>query len=117
MTFHHNLPPTAPSASAAYMSGLTISLGYFCGGFVPLLPYLFFAHIGQAFRASVMVMVVALFVFGWGKQRLVDEERSLASCVRSGVQMVVMGGMAAGAAIACVKTLSGVGGEEAGGVA
>ena len=64
-----------------------------------------------------MVMVVALFVFGWGKQRMVDEERSLASCVRSGVQMVVMGGLAAGASIACVQTLSGVGGEEAGGVA
>jgi len=112
MTFHHNLPPSAPSPSAAYMSGLTISIGYFCGGFVPLLPYLFYEHIGQAFTASVGVMIVALFLFGWGKQRLVDDERSMAKCVRSGLQMVVMGGLAAAAAMTCVRLLSGASGEE-----
>jgi VIT1/CCC1 family predicted Fe2+/Mn2+ transporter len=89
------------------MSGLTISLGYFCGGAVPLLPYLFFAQVGEAFRASVAVMVVALFAFGWVKERVVDGERSVVTCIRSGVQMVVMGGLAAGAAMVCVRVLSG----------
>lgn len=116
MTFHHNLPPTPPAPSAAYMSALTIALGYFCGGFVPLLPYLFVAQVGAAFRASVALMVVALFVFGWVKQRLVGdgEEKRVAKCVRSGLQMVVMGGLAAGAAIVCVKALSGPEGEGVG---
>lgn len=95
------------------MSALTIALGYFCGGFVPLLPYLFVAQVGAAFRASVALMVVALFVFGWVKQSMVGDgdERSLKRRVRSGLQMVVMGGLAAGAAIVCVRALSGPEGE------
>jgi len=114
MTFHHNLAPTPPAPSAAYMSAVTIALGYFCGGFVPLLPYLFVAHVGAAFRASVALMVVALFVFGWVKQSLVGDDgggKKVARCVRSGLQMVVMGGLAAGAAIVCVRALSGLEGE------
>lgn len=82
---------------------------------MPLVPYLFVAQVGAAFRASVALMVVALFVFGWVKQSLVGdgEEKRVAKCVRSGLQMVVMGGLAAGAAIVCVRALSGPEGESA----
>lgn len=113
MTFHHNLPPTPPAPSAAYMSGLTIALGYFVGGFVPLLPYLFVAQVGAAFHASVVLMAIALFVFGWTKQSMVaeGEEKRISKCIRSGFQMVVMGGLAACAAIVCVRALSGSGSE------
>lgn len=76
---------------------------------MPLLPYLWFAQVGEAFRASIAVMVIALFAFGWGKQRLLEDEGSMRKCVRSGIQMVVMGGLAAAAAMLCVKSLSGMG--------
>lgn len=79
---------------------------------MPLLPYLWFEQVGEAFRASIVVMVIALFVFGWGKQRLLEDEGSMRKCVRSGCQMIVMGGLAAAAAMLCVKSLNGMSVEE-----
>ncbi|GAB7353655.1 hypothetical protein MBLNU459_g4064t1 [Dothideomycetes sp. NU459] len=106
MRFHHNLPDSANAASRAYVSALTIAAGYFFGGLVPLTPY-FLAQTNQvAFRWSVAVMAVALFVFGYVKTLLVGEGKRL-SCAKAGVQMMVLGGVAAAAAMACVKAVGG----------
>jgi VIT1/CCC1 family predicted Fe2+/Mn2+ transporter len=106
MRFHHQLTQDDYTASRALISGLTISAGYFFGGLIPLLPYLLFASMQTAFAGSVMVMVLALFVFGWVKTALLAEkDRSV--CLRNGVQMVVMGSIAAGAAMGCVKAVGG----------
>jgi VIT1/CCC1 family predicted Fe2+/Mn2+ transporter len=67
MNFHHTLPE--PSESRAVLCALTIALGYFIGGFVPLVPY-FFVGPHDAFvalRWSIATMVIALFLFGYGK--------------------------------------------------
>lgn len=106
MQFHRQLSLDDHTASRALKSGLTISAGYFFGGLVPLLPYLLFASMQTAFVGSVVIMVVALFAFGWVKTALLAE-KDRAVCLRHGVQMVVMGGLAAGAAMGCVKAVGG----------
>jgi VIT1/CCC1 family predicted Fe2+/Mn2+ transporter len=106
MQFHHQLTQDEYTASRALKSGLTISAGYFFGGLVPLLPYLLFASMQTAFMGSVIVMVLALFAFGWIKTALLAE-RDQGVCLRNGVQMVVMGSVAAGAAMGCVKAVGG----------
>jgi VIT1/CCC1 family predicted Fe2+/Mn2+ transporter len=106
MRFHHQLSMDDHTASRAVKSGLTISGGYFFGGLVPLLPYLLFANMQVAFAGSVIIMILALFVFGWVKTALLAE-RDHAVCLKNGVQMVVMGSVAAGAAMGCVKAVGG----------
>lgn len=106
MRFHHQLTQDDYTTSRALKSGLTISAGYFFGGLVPLLPYLLFASMQTAFAGSVIVMVLALFVFGWVKTALLAE-KDHSVCLRNGVQMVVMGSLAAGAAMGCVKAVGG----------
>lgn len=101
MQFHHQLPPSASAPSRAYISALTISLGYILGGLTPLLPYFVCETNRTAFWWSVGVMVLALLGFGVVKTVLVGErgwrERSW-----GGLQMVLLGGVAAGAAMGCV---------------
>ncbi|KAJ5601818.1 hypothetical protein N7510_011352 [Penicillium lagena] len=106
MNFHHTLPE--PSGSRAVMCALTIALGYFIGGFVPLLPY-FFVGPTEAFialRWSIATMVVALFIFGYGKTCFVtgwSGRRNLRKGLVGGLQMVLVGGVAAGSAMGLVK--------------
>lgn len=121
MRFHHNLPEPSNTRSA-WLSAATIGGGYFLGGFVPLLPYFFVGEVGRAFWWSLWIMVVALFVFGCGKawitlrstedlSRNLDCELAISQgrgsmvplCVKGGVQMVVLGGIAAAAAMGLVK--------------
>jgi len=106
MRFHHQLTQDDYTASRALKSGLTISAGYFFGGLIPLLPYLLFASMHTAFAGSVIVMVLALFAFGWVKTALLAELDRIV-CLRNGLQMVVMGSLAAGAAMGCVKAVGG----------
>lgn len=104
MRFHHQLAEADYARSRAYISGLTISMGYVCGGLVALIPYLFFSSIHQGFMASVFLMAIALFTFGWVKTSLVGE-CSKWICFKNGIQMMVLGGVAAGAAMGCVKAI------------
>lgn len=104
MRFHHQLAEADFAPSRAYVSGLTISLGYFFGGLVPLLPYLFVSSVDRAFVGSILVMALALFAFGWAKTAFVGETSRWA-CFKSGVQMMMLGGVAAGAAMGCVKAV------------
>ncbi|KAJ5132698.1 Vacuolar iron transporter cccA [Penicillium atrosanguineum] len=106
MNFHHTLPE--PSESRAVTCALTIALGYFIGGFVPLLPY-FFVGPHDAFvalRWSIATMVVALFLFGYGKTCFVSGwkgRKNVRKGFVGGVQMVLVGGIAAGSAMGLVK--------------
>ena len=106
MRFHHQLTESDYAPSKAYTSGLTISLGYILGGLVPLTPYLFCTSIQQAFLISIVVMVVALFVFGWAKTSLIGEKDRWV-CFKNGIQMTMLGGVAAGVAMGCVKAVGG----------
>lgn len=106
MRFHHQLAEADYAPSRAYVSGLTISAGYFFGGLLPLMPYLFTQSVHSAFQLSVLVMVLALFIFGWVKTSLIGEKDRV-SCLKNGAQMVVLGGVAALAAMGCVKAIDG----------
>lgn len=114
MQFHHAL--AEPHSSRALMSALTIALGYFLGGFVPLIPY-FFVGIDEAPRAllwSIGIMAFALFVFGYVKTGLVagwggtDKVRK---AVLGGLLMILVGGVAAGSAMGIIKCFHYLGGN------
>jgi VIT1/CCC1 family predicted Fe2+/Mn2+ transporter len=94
---------------------VTIALAYFLGGLIPLLPYLCVGEneVLLGLYISIAVMAVALFSFGYVKTCIVTGWEG-ARCVRmglfGGVQMMVVGGAAAGAAMGLVKAFDGMGG-------
>ncbi|OCT51487.1 Vacuolar iron transporter [Cladophialophora carrionii] len=107
MHFQHNTPE--PAASRAVTCALTIALGYFIGGFVPLVPYFFTDHVTHGLAWSISVMIVALFAFGYVKTGYVEGWRGW-RCVRCNLwgaaQMVIIGGAAAGCAMGVVRLFS-----------
>ncbi|KAK3941602.1 VIT family-domain-containing protein [Diplogelasinospora grovesii] len=100
-----------PASSRAFTSALTIALGYFLGGLLPLIPYFCVgeADLLTALYISIGVMAVALFSFGYGKTCVVTGWKG-SRCVKlalwGGVQMVIIGGAAAGAAMGLVKAFN-----------
>ncbi|MCJ1303145.1 hypothetical protein MMC08_005952 [Hypocenomyce scalaris] len=109
MRFHHQAPE--PDTSRPFVSAGTIAMGYFVGGLVPLLPY-FCVKRNEVLVAlwwSIGVMVIALFAFGWVKTGVVSGWRGQAkvlACVKGGLQMVIVGGVAAGAAVGMVRAIN-----------
>ncbi|ORY61682.1 vacuolar iron transporter Ccc1 [Pseudomassariella vexata] len=115
MEFHHGTPE--PASSRALQSAFTIALGYMLGGIIPLVPYFFVGQDGpdQIFLAlwiSVGVMAFALFVFGYVKNCAFSGWAGW-RCVKQGIygggQMVIVGGSAAGSAVALVRLFDGLG--------
>jgi vacuolar iron transporter family protein len=90
-----------PQSNRASRSALTIALSYVVGGLVPLAPYIALANLPTALAASVAITLVALFVFGGVKGRLTGS-----GGLRSAIQTVVIGGIAAGAAYLLARALS-----------
>ena len=90
-----------PDPRRALTSAATIAGAYVAGGFIPLSPYMFFNTAPQAFWYSVLVTLVALAVFGYVKGRFTG-----AKPLRSGLQTVTIGGLAAGAAYLIAKAIS-----------
>jgi VIT1/CCC1 family predicted Fe2+/Mn2+ transporter len=89
-----------PHASRALQSALTIAAAYILGGLVPLLPYMLgTSH--TALPASIGITLLALLLFGAVKGRITG-----AGAVRSGLQTVGIGGLAAAAAFALARLLS-----------
>ncbi|KAF4785183.1 hypothetical protein HER10_EVM0003489 [Colletotrichum scovillei] len=85
-------------------SGLSIAIGYLCGGMVPLLPYFFASSVGHGLLWSIVVCLIALFIFGAGKSWLLgDGKTSRTRCLWEGFQMTLFGCCAAGAAVLCVR--------------
>jgi vacuolar iron transporter family protein len=106
MQFQHCMPE--PASNRALTSAITIALGYFLGGLVPLLPYLFVGSddVILGLYISIGVMAVALFIFGYVKTGIVcgwQGSRQIMKNTWGGVQMVIVGGASAGAAMGIVK--------------
>ena len=76
------------------MSALTIGGSYVIGGLVPLLPYMLVSNSKPALYISSVVTALALFIFGAVKGALTG-----VSWLRSAVQTVIIGGVAATAGI------------------
>jgi VIT1/CCC1 family predicted Fe2+/Mn2+ transporter len=108
LTFHHQ--ETEPGCNQAYVSALTLALGYFIGGFIPLIPYFIVSQVLDAFYYSIAVMAVTLFAFGYVKTCVVrgwNGSANIQAGIMGGIQMCVVGGLAAGAAVGLVKLING----------
>ena len=90
-----------PDPKRALVSALTIAGAYVVGGFIPLGPYLIAASAKTALTVSVVVTLVALALFGYVKGHFTGT-----SPVRSGLQTVLIGGIAAAAAFAIAKAIA-----------
>lgn len=87
-----------PSDGREFTSALTIGLSYFLGGFVPLVPYFFCNIVKTGLLVSVLVMLITLFIFGYVKTIVSLEDCSTWKKVSEGIQMIIVGSIAAGAA-------------------
>ncbi|HEY0794918.1 MAG TPA: VIT1/CCC1 transporter family protein [Acidisarcina sp.] len=92
-----------PHKGRASQSALTIAASYIAGGLIPLLPYMLAAP-QHALLISVVITLTALLVFGGIKGRLTG-----AGTARSGMQTVLIGGLAAGVAYTLARLLNGPG--------
>jgi VIT1/CCC1 family predicted Fe2+/Mn2+ transporter len=90
-----------PDPSRALKSALTIAGAYVAGGLIPLTPYLLIREAHTALFVSAAVTLVALFSFG-----MVKGHFSGTPAFRSGVQTLVIGGLAAGAAFGIAKLIA-----------
>ena len=89
-----------PQPGRALRSALTIAGSYILGGIIPLLPYM----VGSprtALPASVVITLLALLLFGTIKGRVTGS-----GALRSGLQTVSIGGLAAAAAFGLAHLLS-----------
>ncbi|KGO64624.1 protein of unknown function DUF125, transmembrane [Penicillium italicum] len=104
LAFHHR--ETAPDCNQAWTSAITLALGYFIGGFIPLIPYFIVQQINIALYWSIGLMAITLLVFGYVKTCVVrgwSGRANVSAAIWGGVQMCCVGGIAAGAAIGLVQ--------------
>jgi vacuolar iron transporter family protein len=90
-----------PDPKRAFMSAATIAGAYIAGGFIPLSPYLLLSTVTKALPISVLATLIALAGFGYIKGRFTG-----ASPVRSALQTVLIGGLAAGVAFLIARAIS-----------
>ncbi len=92
---------TEPDPGRARDSALAIGLSYAAGGLIPLAPYFLSRSVPTALAGSVIVTLIALFVFGVIKGRFTTNRP-----VQSGWQTVLVGGLAATAAFTIARLIA-----------
>jgi VIT1/CCC1 family predicted Fe2+/Mn2+ transporter len=90
-----------PDPRRALVSAVTIGGAYVAGGLIPLVPYMTLGSARAALGVSATVTLIALAVFGYVKGRFTG-----LSPVRSAIQTVLIGGIAASAAFVLARLLS-----------
>jgi len=90
-----------PDPSRARNSAATIAISYILGGLVPLAPDMLVRQLYSALSVSVVVTLMALFVFGYVKGKLTG-----ISALRGGLQTVTIGGLASAAAFGLARWIS-----------
>lgn len=90
-----------PASFRARQSAAVIAFSYIAGGFIPLAPYMILAPASSALHASVVITLIALFLFGAIKGRLTGS-----GGWRSAIQTTLIGGLAAAAAYVLARLLS-----------
>jgi VIT1/CCC1 family predicted Fe2+/Mn2+ transporter len=99
MRFELGLEEPAPGRALA--SAITIAFSYIAGGAIPLAPYLLSHTMADALRISIIITLIALLIFGGLKGRLLGS-----SAIRSAIQTMLIGGLAAGVAFALARLLN-----------
>jgi len=90
-----------PNPRRALISALTIAGAYAAGGFVPLAPYMLLHTPRSGLFMSSLLTIAALAVFGYAKGRFTG-----AKPLRSGLQTMVIGGLAAAAAFVIARLIA-----------
>jgi VIT1/CCC1 family predicted Fe2+/Mn2+ transporter len=90
-----------PLHNRAQKSAATIAASYIFGGIIPLLPYMLIPNLASALKASIAITLLALLVFGAIKGRATG-----IGMVRSSIQTVTIGGLAAAVAFGLARLLS-----------
>jgi vacuolar iron transporter family protein len=90
-----------PDPKRALSSALTIGGSYVVGGLIPLLPYIFIPTTSSALIVSVVVTLFALLIFGAVKGRFTGVPP-----LRSGLQTLLIGGIAATAAFLIARLIA-----------
>jgi VIT1/CCC1 family predicted Fe2+/Mn2+ transporter len=90
-----------PAPGRALRSAATIAFSYIAGGAIPLAPYIFFAHVESALKLSVVITLIALTLFGGVKGRMLGSP-----VIKSALQTVIIGGIAAAAAFELARLLN-----------
>ena len=90
-----------PEPRRAMKSAITIGGAYVVGGLIPLAPYIVTGNISKALASSILLTLLALFVFGFVKGRFTGMRP-----MRSALQTALIGSVAAGAAYAIARLIS-----------
>jgi VIT1/CCC1 family predicted Fe2+/Mn2+ transporter len=90
-----------PDPRRAVTSAGTIAAAYVAGGLIPLSPYVILASATRGLIFSVIVTLAALGVFGFIKGRFTGSD-----AMRSALQTVAIGGVAAAAAFLLAKLIA-----------
>jgi vacuolar iron transporter family protein len=90
-----------PDPKRAVTSAGTIAASYIAGGLIPLSPYIVLKSASEGLIVSACVTLIALGVFGFIKGKYTG-----ANALRSALQTVLIGGVAAGVAFALAKWIS-----------
>jgi VIT1/CCC1 family predicted Fe2+/Mn2+ transporter len=90
-----------PDPKRAVTSASTIAGAYVVGGFIPLSPYVVLANAHRGLIFSAVITLAALGVFGFIRGRFTGTK-----ALRSAVQTVLIGGVAAAAAFALAKLIA-----------
>ena len=90
-----------PDPKRALSSALTIAGAYIAGGFIPLAPYILENQASTALITSVVLTLIALTIFGYVKGHFTGT-----APVRSAIQTMLIGGVAAAAAFLIARAIS-----------
>jgi VIT1/CCC1 family predicted Fe2+/Mn2+ transporter len=90
-----------PNPRRALTSAATIAGAYIVGGFIPLSSYILIPSVSTALTVSVATTLIALAGFGYIKGRFTG-----APPLRSAIQTVLIGGIAAAVAFAIAREIS-----------
>ena len=90
-----------PDPRRALTSAATIAGAYIAGGFIPLTPYILLSTVNRGLLVSAAVTLAALGIFGYIKGRYTG-----ARPLRSALQTLVIGGVAAAAAFMLARIIS-----------
>ncbi len=90
-----------PNPQRALTSALTIASAYVGGGFIPLFSYMLFTSASTALTLSIVITFIALAVFGYVKGHFTGTVP-----LKSALQTVLIGGIAATVAFVIAKAIS-----------
>lgn len=90
-----------PDAKRAGKSAFNIGAAYIVGGLIPLTPYFLVHNVHQALLISVIVTLIALFVFGFFKAKATGQPT-----LTGAIKTTLIGALAAGTAFGIARLIS-----------